>query len=316
MKQWISSEPSNIALIKYMGKTDVNQNKPTNASLSWTMNHLKTTVKLTLSDIDKWSALEDSKFKLSLSEKGQKRYLNHLQKLKEEFEIVDYFFHVESSNNFPSDCGLASSASSFAALTSCVYKASQDLNPKDLSLEQLAALSQKGSGSSCRSFFSPWGLWTVDGAKAIELPVKDLSHVVVIVDEEQKKVSSSQAHKLVADSELFPGRPGRAEKRLFLLLEAFKSNQWKEAFEICWREFWDMHALFETCNPSFGYMNSGSLKALEAAKACWEKHGDGPIVTMDAGPNVHYLFRADQKSIKSDLLSQISELKFLDQDQF
>lgn len=318
MKPWISSKPSNIALIKYMGKTDINSNTPTNSSLSWTLNHLQTRVQLTQIDenSDRWSPLETSEFKLKLSDKGQARYLKQLSFLKKQFGIEKTYFHVQSENNFPSDCGLASSASSFAALTDCVYKMTQDLKSVDLSLEQLSALSQKGSGSSCRSFFSPWGLWSKQGAESINLPISDLKHVVVIVDEEQKKVSSSEAHKLVAHSELFNGRPERAEKRLEELIQAFNKNDWKQAFEICWREFWDMHALFENCNPSFGYMTSGSLKALEVARGCWDKFKDGPLVTMDAGPNVHYLFRSDQVEIKKFVLGQLSNLKFIDQDQF
>ncbi|MCH2533442.1 MAG: diphosphomevalonate decarboxylase [Bdellovibrionales bacterium] len=316
MKTWSCSKPSNIALIKYMGKTDVSSNKPTNSSLSWTMNHLQTTVTLTVDEKDHWSEASDSKYKLKLSEKGQARYLKHLNFLKSEFGLQDYYFHVQSKNNFPSDCGLASSASSFAALTECVHQAALDLASPDVTVEQLASFSQQGSGSSCRSFFSPWGLWTPEGAQSIDLPVNNLKHVVVIVDEEQKKISSSEAHKLVAHSELFPGRPERAEKRLSLLCKAFEDNDWKEAFEICWREFWDMHVLFETCKPSFGYMNSGSLKALEAARQCWDTYQDGPLVTMDAGPNVHYLFREDQKDIKAKLLKELSDFKIIDQDDF
>ena len=26
----------------------------------------------------------------------------------------------------------------------------------------------------------------------------------------------------------------------------------------------------------------------------WEKEGDGPLITMDAGPNIHLLYRLDQ----------------------
>ena len=47
MSKWVASAPSNIALIKYMGKTDEQDNRPTNRSLSYTLNHLRTTVELT-----------------------------------------------------------------------------------------------------------------------------------------------------------------------------------------------------------------------------------------------------------------------------
>ena len=44
--RWYASAPSNIALIKYMGKTDYNGNKPTNSSLSYTLTHLNTHVEI------------------------------------------------------------------------------------------------------------------------------------------------------------------------------------------------------------------------------------------------------------------------------
>lgn len=44
---WIeASAPSNIALIKYMGKTDAVSNKPTNVSISYTLDELKTFVRM------------------------------------------------------------------------------------------------------------------------------------------------------------------------------------------------------------------------------------------------------------------------------
>ena len=43
---WLAQAPSNIALIKYMGKKDENSNLPDNSSLSYTLNNLLSTVKL------------------------------------------------------------------------------------------------------------------------------------------------------------------------------------------------------------------------------------------------------------------------------
>lgn len=42
---WLAHAPANIALIKYMGKKD-NANTPDNPSLSYTLNELKSTVRL------------------------------------------------------------------------------------------------------------------------------------------------------------------------------------------------------------------------------------------------------------------------------
>ena len=55
-----------------------------------------------------------------------------------------------------------------------------------------------------------------------------------------------------------------------------------------------MHALFETSQPPFGYINGKSVDLLQIARTFWQAQNDGPLVTMDAGPNVHFLWRPDQ----------------------
>lgn len=288
-----TSAPSNIALIKYMGKLDSLQNRPTNRSLSLTLEHLRTYVQLerTLTGgSDSWQPLnKEGLVAIRLSENGQKRFLRHFQFLKETFGIKDIFI-IRSANNFPSDCGIASSASSFAALTMAAYDYALNHGLiQEMSLEELANLSQKGSGSSCRSFFAPWGLWDDNGAKELTLETAKIHHAIALAESEKKQVSSSEAHKRVVTSDLFRGRPERAEERLNHLIQALNTNQWSKACEITWLEFWDMHALFETSRPPFGYMTEGSLKVLNLLRP----EIQNLMVTMDAGANVHILYREE-----------------------
>lgn len=318
VRSWTAQAPSNIALIKYMGKTEVAENRPTNSSLSFTLNHLLSFVQMEESNggRDTWAPLEDLKkfdvvnaemSELELSEKGQARFLKHLQFLKDLYKF-DGHFVVRSANGFPSDCGLASSASSFAALTKCAVQALSEMTGKTLpSVQETADLSRHGSGSSCRSLFSPWAMWGTNSISAPDLPYQHLSHQVIVVSDTIKKVSSSEAHKQIVTSLLFEGRPGRAEKRMMSLVSALKNQNWTDAFELTWAEFWDMHSLFETAKPSFGYMTEGSLHVLGYIRdEVWAKMGDGPLVTMDAGPNVHFLYRPDQKELSERIHMELS----------
>lgn len=306
-----ATAPSNIALIKYMGKVSSQQNQPVNSSLSYTLEHLRTAVVIekVSEGFDQWDSLADPEFpfQVELSEAGRQRFLSHFKHLKEVWGIPG-FYRVCSANNFPSDCGLASSASSFAALTLATAELAErtgDLatgeRGKSIDLQTLSQLSRKGSGSSCRSFFSPWAVWTQEGAQALDLPYRSLIHQAVVVESGKKSVSSSEAHQRVVSSDLFLGRSERAERRLDLLLKAMQLQNWTQCFEICWAEFWDMHCLFETSKPSFGYMKPESLAVLEIIRNEWEKSKDGPLVTMDAGANVHLLYRPEQKELASQL---------------
>lgn len=297
---WFAQAPSNIALIKYMGKKDSELNLPINASLSYTLNNLLSSVMLESyhGKQDLWEPLEiPGAEPLILPEAAQQRFLKHLSYLK---NIANYkgAFIVRSANNFPHGSGLASSASSFAALTKCAILALCELTQMpDPPIETQAQLSRIGSGSSCRSFFSPWALWRDDTVNAIELPYPHLIHQVILISQAEKKISSSEAHERIKTSVHYPTRAERAEQNLKTLLNALQSQEWKQAYQVCWREFQDLHQMFATAASPFHYMTDNSKAVLSTLQTFWEKEGDGPLVTMDAGPNIHLLYRPDQANM-------------------
>ena len=297
-----ATAPSNIALIKYAGKKD-SDNRPINPSLSYTLDHLISTVQIQpASDSlkDGWKPL-DSKdcFPLNLSDYAIDRYLSFFQFLKDTFKIPGAY-QIRSGNNFPTAAGVASSASSFCALTRAAYTLARHYSTEKKNLEKfdvssLSALSRRGSGSSCRSFFRPWSLWEGDKAQAIDLSFSSLIHQLVVVNTGAKSVSSSESHKRILTSPFFKGRVERAKHRLAGLLKALKNKEWNQCFKITWEEFQDLHQLYESSSPAVVYRTEDSHKVLNGLKDFWDQQGDGPLVTMDAGPHVHLLYRLDQK---------------------
>ena len=300
--EWFAQATSNIALIKYMGKKDVEGNIPINPSLSYTLNNLLSSVMLEqhAGKKDFWEPLDTpGAFNFNLSAEAQERYLRHLTRLK---SLVNYSgaFIVRSSNNFPHSSGLASSASSFAALTKCALMALSELTQTPLPpIETQAQLSRAGSGSSCRSFFSPWALWDDVTVTAPDLPYKHLLHQVIVISHAEKKVSSSEAHQRICTSNAYPSRSLRAKQNLNALLNAFDANDWHAAYLVCWKEFQDLHSLFSSCSSPFSYITEQTTAALVSLQELWQREGDGPLVTMDAGPNIHILYRPDQADMAS-----------------
>ncbi len=311
---WQALAPSNIALIKYIGKKD-QSNLPISASLSYTLDHLVTCVRIRKSLVgrDHWGPLKRKEFlALDLSLLASQRFLNFFQFLKDQWKISDSYL-IESANNFPVSAGVASSASSFCALTLATYQMALSLsNPsrregiEALTDHDLSALSRRGSGSSCRSFFRPWSFWEKESARKIDLPFPHLMHQLILTSEKHKSVSSSEAHQRVLSSPFFSDRVKRSEKRLSALLTALNEKKWRLCFEITWEEFQDLHRLYETSSPPIYYRNKESQKILKTVETFWEKKKDGPLVTMDAGSHVHLLYRPDQKKMAQDLLSQLS----------
>ncbi len=308
--RWCASAPANIALIKYMGKEDARTNSPINTSLSYTLPSLITKVALEKSTdpVDRWEPLHIEKFKApALSTAATARFLKHLTFLKQQFNYQGTFI-VRSANNFPQGTGLASSASSFSALTQCAAIALAELTQSTLpSTNTQSAWSRQGSGSSCRSFYQPWAIWEKDTTHTIDLPYTHLEHQVILIHTAEKEVSSSEAHQRIQSSPLYATRKARAEIHFQTLLKALYEQQWHDAYQICWKEFQDMHELFHTATPSFRYITKEATFVLDMLQAQWNAYQDGPLITMDAGPNIHLLYRPDQTALKLAQKALLSE---------
>lgn len=284
---WEAKAPANIALIKYMGKKEGNISQ--NVSLSYTLDKFISYVTLEL--CTGCDSFENQAFGSGVS---LTRFLGHLQYIKRITGCSEHF-KITSKNNFPHSAGIASSASSFAALTICVYKAISDIKGINMpSNEEMSSISRLASGSSCRSFFSPWCVCRHENAQKADIKIQNLIHDLILISSRPKDITTSKAHERIKTSLLFKDRPERAEIRYQNLIEALNNNKWLEAFEICWAEFLDMHALFGTSSPHFGYIKPETLTALQYIEDFWFQNNDGPLVTIDAGPNIHLLWREDE----------------------
>ena len=59
-------------------------------------------------------------------------------------------------------------------------------------------------------------------------------------------------------------------------------------------------------------MNASTLEILQVLRSIWNKHDDGPIVTMDAGANVHAFFREDQEPLVKQAATALAKFKIFD----
>jgi diphosphomevalonate decarboxylase len=327
--------PSNIALIKYMGKTDSSLNLPENSSLSMTLDALSTWVRIervpsglknkggTVILVPEAPEGAPTGIRVpDLGAAGRAKVLRHVERVLEAAAGIlpafglqvlaphDHDFTLRSGNTFPEASGIASSASSFAAITLAVALASaaepeafEQAWESDLRLRrEFARLSRQGSGSSCRSFEGPFVEWAGEDARAVETAMPNLAHFVVLVSEEAKRVSSSEAHSRIKTSPLWAKRVERVEKRLELLRSALQSGDIAAASRLSWSEFWEMHSLFHTCEEPFTYWKPGTIEALDFFAPFVKSSIQSdlsvpisivpPIVTMDAGPNLHLIVPA------------------------
>ena len=303
-----------------MGKKDAALNLPENGSLSLTLNSLCTIAEAerTAQTGVTWVPELPKKLVRGLShlhfpelgERGIERVIRHVERVQRflpeifsrhylKMDDSPQGFLLRTANTFPSGTGIASSASSFAAITLCVAAAcSADPSAFEKAYENnvalrrdLAWISRQGSGSSCRSFEGPWVIWEEERSFSLPTAMPEMAHFLILVSSDAKKVSSSDAHSLVKSSPLWKERTLRAENRLTILRAALEKADLKTIARVAWIEAWEMHGLFHTCKEPFSYWLPGTVEALE-----WLAHAlkeeIPPIVTLDAGPNIHVIVPA------------------------
>jgi diphosphomevalonate decarboxylase len=321
--------PSNIALIKYMGKRDGDGNLPENGSLSLTLDSLCTFAEVVRSQHSSGSdvtwvpelpleARRRSDELVSparlpeLSDSGVFKVIRHTERVREATSKIfpkyglkcskNGNFEIRTANTFPAASGIASSASSFAALTLAVAQACAEeplqfrtLWERNMELRRdFSEISRQGSGSSCRSFEGPWVCWEGASARALTTRMPEMTDLVLLVASHPKRVSSSEAHGWVKTSPLWNERVERANSRLKQLQAALDEGDLQSVSTLAWSEFWEMHSLFHTSQNPFSYWEAGSIQILQALSS-WVSHPSQsssekpPVVTMDAGPNVHVL---------------------------
>lgn len=330
----VAVAPSNIALIKYMGKVEsgAGANLPANSSLSMTLDSLCTVMEVSrtpgaaggrfVAELPRDAATAGGAGTWKpcvpdLGAKGIERMGRHLERVRSEApallarfdlapaaDLAGSGFEFRSANTFPASSGIASSASSFAAATLAGLQACASDGAAfarayagELELRRaIARLSRQGSGSSCRSFEGPWVLWEHDSAAEVRTAMPELSDLVLVIGKSAKSVSSSQAHALVRTSPLWEGRVDRVASRLRSLEAALGEGDLSEVSRIAWAETWEMHSLFHTCADPFTYWEPGSIRALQWLRPWIAQGPASPIVTMDAGANLHVLVPSESRA--------------------
>jgi len=309
-----------------MGKADSTKNLPCNDSLSMTLRELCTVVEVEAQATFSWIPEAPSakvKYKLTvpdLSQKGVERILSHVHRVIESAPkwISKYDLEysaprglsLKTANTFPSSAGVASSASSFAAVTLATLRLGVSDEEKfqrvwSESLEfrvQAAELSRQGSGSSCRSMDGPWVKWESEKVRVVNSNLPELCHMVLLVSGAPKEVGSSEAHHRVKSSPLWLGRVERANNRGVKLEQFLQDGNLVAISRLVWEEFIEMHSLFHTSQPDFTYWEPKTLEILNWIRPLVIR-GTAPIVTMDAGANIHLILPKNEKEKWSELLA-------------
>jgi diphosphomevalonate decarboxylase len=306
--------PANIAFIKYWGMRDTTHTLPYNGSISMNLDQCLTT---TTVEFD--SGLNDDDVTLTFygqepqqaSGKARERVVAHLDRLRA-LKDERCRARVTSTNNFPADAGIASSAAAFAALT-LATSAALRLDLETRTLSRLAR--QSGSGSASRSIPTGYVEWyngddETSIAESIAPPEHwNLADVVAVVDPGVKKVGSAENHRLAATSPYFSVRLDEIELRLASIRDAIARRDLGLLGTTMEADAVSMHVVCMTQVPPSFYWNAGTMSVLHAVRA-WREEGLQAYFTMDAGANVHVICAAADRAEVQSRLAALPDVQF------
>ena len=271
----------NIALIKYWGKRDTALNLPAVGSISITLSALFTTMTVAFD-----AALDEDQLHLN----GE-RDDALLPRLSHALDVVAGGdrprAHIDSECNFPIAAGLASSASSFAAL---VVAASAAIGA-DHSTRELANLAGRASGSAARSLYGGFAeLENDDDAVVVEqlAPPESwpLDVVVAVTSTGPKPVGSTEAMQNSRRTSPFYERwVSDQAADLAVARDAIAARDFAALAAIAEHNCLKMHSVMWSSRPPIVYWNDATLACLQTIR---ELQADNVPVffTIDAGPQV------------------------------
>jgi diphosphomevalonate decarboxylase len=304
MQQATAIAHPNIALIKYWGKRDIRLNLPAVGSLSITLDALSTRTRVCFD-----STLGSDSFILDGVGADARRITACLDLLREAARI-DTRARVESSNDFPTAAGLASSASGFAALVVAADAALGLGLPADM----LSMHARLGSGSAARSIFGGFVEMArgsrQDGTDAVARPLLaadawPLEVVIAITERDAKALASSAAMTATSESAPFYAAWVRSSRPdLHAARQAVLARDFDALADVSVHSCLKMHAVMMSARPPVMYWNAATLACVRCLTALREA-GLPVFYTIDAGPQVKAICQPEARDAVEHALRSI-----------
>ena len=284
--------PSNIAFVKYWGKRG--HQIPANPSLSMTLKECFTETKVRFSPSDFLSVnlyldgIKDKKFSLKIQ--------NYILSLTELPWLKNICFTIETHNTFPHGTGIASSASGLSAFALCLTDYLFFLSGQKEDFFRIASfLSRLASGSACRSVFggfTTWGWQSDYFATPIEVhkDLNELKDSILVIDESEKKVSSTAGHGRMTEHPFAEVRFSQAKKNFDLMNHALFCGDIELMGKLLETEALSLHAMMMTSQESYVLFRPNTLWAIEMIRAFRQETKLPLYFTLDAGPNLHLIY--------------------------
>jgi diphosphomevalonate decarboxylase len=315
--------PSNIALVKYWGKS--NPQIPKNASISFTLNNCHT---ITTIDFVKKEKSDVVVFNLFFEGKQKDEFKPKISEFFKRVQaycpyILEYEMTINSENSFPHSSGIASSASGLSAIAMCLMSLEKELNTglsEGFINKKASFLARLGSGSASRSIEGPIVVWgnhpEVEGSSdlfGVQFPYKvhpffeNYQDVILLVDKGEKQVSSTIGHNLMHEHPYAENRFNQANENLGTMSKILQEGNSKDFINLVESEALTLHAMMLTSSPYFILMKPNTLEIINKIWEYRQENNSNICFTLDAGANVHVLFpEGEKESVLQFIENQLS----------
>lgn len=285
---------SNIALIKYWGKSNSMPIRCLTPSIS-----LKTPNLFTKTKIEKSDKMEFFINNILQDEIELNKMINFISS----FVKLEHNIKITSFNNMPTSAGLSSSSSGFMALT----LATNGYFNLNKTKNELIEMCKYGSGSASRSFYDICEWNTDNSTNEIKSNI-EFSMFAIIIDDSKKSISSRNGMKICQEtSTTFSNWVEECKKDFIEMKDALKNDDFTKIGEIAEKNAIAMHNTCNNAMPAFSYLNSESYKMIDLVKNI-RKNNIECYFTADAGANIKvFCKKNDSKLLEEKLLSLCSK---------
>ncbi|GAB3671857.1 phosphomevalonate decarboxylase MvaD [Halopiger thermotolerans] len=274
-------------LVKYHGMRDDIKRLPYHDSISvcTAPSHTRTTVEFSM-DYDEDTFVVDGE---ELEGRAYERVEAVVEKARSRSDAAHtvYPVRLESENSFPTNVGLGSSSSGFAAAAMALAEAAE----LDASREEISTIARVGSASAARAVTGAFSQLHTgmndEDCRSRRLPSdlhEDLKIIVGLVPYHKE---TEDAHDEAADSHMFQARNAHIHEQIAKMRDALRNGDFDAAFELAEHDSLSLAATTMTGPKGWVYWQPATIAIFNRVRELREEEDIPVYFSTDTGASVY-----------------------------
>jgi len=198
-----------------------------------------------------------------------------------------YPVRLESENSFPSNVGLGSSSSGFAAAAMALAEAAE----LDASKQEISTIARVGSASAARAVTGAFSqLYTGmndEDCRSKRVPSDLHENLKIIVGLVPYHKETEDAHREAADSHMFQARNAHIHGQIAEMRDALRNNDFESAFELAEHDSLSLAATTMTGPSGWVYWQPATLAVFNKVRELREEEDIPVYFSTDTGASVY-----------------------------